>query len=248
VTQLLNTFYPETTFGGFSDVDGTLVFYARVRELTNAQATVLDVGCGRGAANEDPIRIRREIRTLRGYARRVIGIDVDPLASNNPLIDEFRLIEGSAWPLESCSVDTIVADWVLEHVADVRGFFSECQRVLRPGGFLALRTANVLSYVGLAARVVPNRWHNRALRAAGNGKRAEDVFATRYQCNTLWRLRRTLAEHGFRACVYGFDSEPHYLNFSSLAYRFGRFHQRHAPRALRAALFAFAERVAEAER
>ena len=71
MTQLLNTFYPETTFGGFSDVDGTLVFYARVRELTGASATVLDVGCGRGAASEDPIRVRREIRTLRGYGYRL---------------------------------------------------------------------------------------------------------------------------------------------------------------------------------
>ena len=74
MTQLLNTFYPETTFGGFSDVDGTLVFYARVRELTGASATVLDVGCGRGAASEDPIPITR-LRTELFDACVERGID-----------------------------------------------------------------------------------------------------------------------------------------------------------------------------
>jgi SAM-dependent methyltransferase len=241
--QLLATYYPEARFGGFADVDGTVVFYARVRSLIDHTSTVLDVGCGRGAAAEDDIRVRREMRTLRGYAGRVLGIDVDAAAAGNPLIDEFRLITEPGWPISTGAIDLIVADWVLEHVDDVAGFFAECRRVLRPGGYLALRTANLLSYVGLAARIVPNGLHRAALRVAGNGKRNDDVFETRYHCNTVWRLRAALQRHGFLACVYGYESEPHYLGFAGWAYRFGRFYQRHAPRAVRAALFAFAERL-----
>src|ERR1039458_7226174 len=69
--------YPEARFGGFSDVDGTIAFYGRVRALVEGGAVVLDVGCGRGGGCDDVVRYRREIRSLRGRAGRVIGIDVD---------------------------------------------------------------------------------------------------------------------------------------------------------------------------
>ena len=50
-------FYPESRFGGFTDIDGTVVFYLRVNSLINASSTVLDFGCGRGAYDEDTVRV-----------------------------------------------------------------------------------------------------------------------------------------------------------------------------------------------
>lgn len=58
--------YPETEFGGFADIDGTLAFYRRVNALLTPDSVVLDVGCGRGEYRDDPIPIRRDARILRG--------------------------------------------------------------------------------------------------------------------------------------------------------------------------------------
>src|SRR5438093_943558 len=41
-------YYPESRFGGFTGVDGTLAFYIRVNSLIDSSSVVLDVGCGRG--------------------------------------------------------------------------------------------------------------------------------------------------------------------------------------------------------
>ncbi|MFU8771779.1 MAG: SAM-dependent methyltransferase, partial [Anaerolineales bacterium] len=83
-------FYPESRFGGFSNVDGTIAFYQRVNSLIDLETIVIDVGCGRGAYQDDPIPYRKQLRELRHNCSRVIGIDVDPSAKDNPFVDEFR--------------------------------------------------------------------------------------------------------------------------------------------------------------
>ena len=100
-----NYFYPESEFGGFSDIDGTVSFYTRVNALLGDSFTVLDVGYDTGIYREDAVLFRRNLRILRGKGKKVIGIDVDSTAAENPCIDEFRLIEGNAWPVENDSVD-----------------------------------------------------------------------------------------------------------------------------------------------
>src|SRR5215472_4853874 len=125
-------FYPETAFGGFSDIDGTVVFYARVNALVRPDFVIVDFGCGRGSYAEDVVDFRRNLRCFNGRVTKVIGLDVDSAASNNPHLDEFRsLIPGQSWPVESASVDLIVCDFVIEHLADPESSFSEARRVLR---------------------------------------------------------------------------------------------------------------------
>jgi SAM-dependent methyltransferase len=235
------TFYPESRFGGFTDVDGTIAFYLRVAALIEPSFVVLDFGCGRGAYVEDPFPIHRQLRIFRGRAQRVIGVDVDAGAAANPVLDEFHLLQGDAWPLDDDSVDLCVCDHVLEHVERPAAFFSEAHRVLRKGGYLCIRTPNAWGYVALASRLVPNRLHAKVLaRVEEDPKDEADVFPTHYRCNSIPRLRRMLGERGFDHVVYGYDAEPGYLHFSKLAYRLGVLHQRFAPRFLSPALFAFA--------
>lgn len=233
--------YSEARLGGYTDIDGTVAFYGRVQALLPEHGTVVDVGCGRGAHSRDPVRFRRELRTLRGHGSRVVGIDVDSGAECNPLIDEFRQIDrNGVFPVADRECDLIVSDFVLEHVEDPELFFSECRRILRPGGRIALRTTNALGYVGLVSRLVPNRRHAAVVtRVQDGGRRERDVFPTTYRCNTTRRLRKTLARAGFDAVVYGFESEPRYFEFSRLLYALAVMHQRYAPRALRLSLFAF---------
>ena len=239
----MNRHYPETSFGGFTDVDGTVIFFSRVNAMLRPTDVVLDVGCGRGAYTTDSVPYRRNLRVLRGKVAKVIGIDVDPAGESNEAVDEFRLIDSSTWPVESDSVDVVLADWVLEHIADVPQFLGECRRVLRNGGLLCARTSNVMSYVGMLSRVIPNNLHSRALTVAQPERKAQDVFETTYKANTVRRLRSALKKAGFESVVYGYDSEPQYLAFSRIAYRIGVFHQRHAPSIIKPSLFAFARKV-----
>lgn len=240
-------FYPESRFGGFTDVDGTIAFYGRVNGLLKEDSVVLDVGCGRGLFLEDPVAFRRQLRNLRGKAARVIGLDVDEAAAANSSIDEFHRIDGkSPWPVADSSVDLLVSDCTLEHVPQPSEFFSEIRRVLKPGGVCCLRTSNSLSYVGLVARLIPNRLHSKVLAKVQDKRKPEDVFPTVYRCNTVGAVRRAMELHQFEHVVYGYEAEPSYLNFSKLAYFLGVLHQRFCPHPMRPAIFAFGRNLKSA--
>jgi 2-polyprenyl-3-methyl-5-hydroxy-6-metoxy-1,4-benzoquinol methylase len=235
--------YPETRFGGFTRIDGTIAFFTRVNALLHPDFTVLDVGCGRGEYAEDANVYRRNLRILKGKVQRVIGIDVEQTGQENPCIDEFRLIEGERWPVEDKIADMIVCDSVVEHLPNPDAFFEECRRALKLGGSLCLRTPNTRSYFGLVSRLIPNRLHTTALSQVKDRRKEEDVFPTLYRCNTRGRLRRALERHGFKACVYGYEAEPTYLSFNGLAYWLGTLHAKLAPQVFQLVLFGFARKV-----
>jgi len=236
--------YPETRFGGFTDVDGTIAFYTRVNALLNSESIVVDFGCGRGAHRDDPVGYRRELRNLSGRAKRVIGIDVDRAAAANSFVDEFQFLESDRWPLENRTVDLILSDCVLEHLPDPSGFFSESRRVLRPGGLLCVRTTNSWSYVGIFSRFIPNRAHAKVLRHVQDRRKEQDVFPALYRCNSMGKIRRELRAHGFDGVVYGHEAEPSYLSFSRFAFSLGVVHQKVAPSIFAPTIFAFARSIA----
>lgn len=236
----LATHYPESRFGGFTDVDGTVLFYTRVRALLRAGDTVLDAGCGVGHHTQDSLESRRRLRDLRDRAGAVIGIDLEADGCANPTLTEFRLIEDpTEWPVQASSVDLVLADCVVEHVQEPTRFFEQCARVLRNGGYLCLRTPNLRSYFGLISKLIPDRWHGELATRVQAGRHRQSVFKTYYRCNTVRRLRSQLRETGFEAAVYAHDSEPAYLSFSGVAYTVGVLYQRYAPRSLGVTLFAF---------
>lgn len=237
--------YPEREFGGFTRFDGTVAFYSRLQAVLPEEATVLDVGCGRGRSAEDASAYRRQLQNLQGPKRQVIGIDVDFAAASNPNLDQFRLIESvDVWPVEDASVDLLVSDYVLEHVDDPQTFFREVDRVLRPGGTVCLRTPNRWSYIAAVAQLVPNRLHARVTAKAQDGRAEQDVFPTRYRCNTRGSIRRQLNRLGYSAWVESIEAEPCYLHFSPLAYRIGSVVHRWLPRTFRSTLIAFASKPA----
>ena len=238
-----NVFYPESKFGGFTSVDGTVAFYSRVNALLSPAFTLLDFGCGRGAWVDDPLPYRRGLRNFKGRVSQVIGVDVNHQAADNPFIDEFHQIEATQWPLADHSVDLCVCDSVLEHVEFPGAFFTEARRVIKPGGFICLRTSNLWGYPALISRLTPNRLHLGILKKVKPGVIDQDIFPTYYRCNTLAALRRLLDCNGFEHVVYGHGTEPFYLSFSRFAYWLGNLHQKLAPGFLQPVILGFGRRI-----
>jgi SAM-dependent methyltransferase len=232
-------FYPEVKFGGFTDIDGTIAFFNRVNSFIEPNSVILDVGCGRGEYRDDPVLFRKNLRILKGKSTKVIGMDVDRNAQDNPFIDEFRLVENDSWPIESESVNLIVCDNVLEHIADPEKFFAETRRVLKNDGYLCIRTPNRWGYISLFATLVPNRYHAKVLSLVQDERKEEDVFPTYYKCNSARKIKKIMKKNGFDCVAYGYDAEPSYLSFSAIAYFFGVVHQRLAPKFFKPTLFAF---------
>ena len=214
-------FYPESKYGGFPDIDGTIIFYTRVKSLVNEQSTVLDFGCGRGAYGNDKIPIRRELQIFKGKVKKVIGIDIDKEAENNPYLNEFHLVDNEQWPLKDNSIDLCVCDSVLEHIEKPGTFFAEASRVLRDKGYLCIRTANKWAYVSVISKIIPNRLHVKVLNKVQDERRKEDVFPTFYKCNSIFKIRRMLKKSGFEHVVYGYEAQPCYLSFSKIVYSLG---------------------------
>jgi SAM-dependent methyltransferase len=236
--------FPEAEFGGYSDVDGTVAFYSRINSLLQPSHVVVDFGCGRGGGEEDLVPFRKNLRVLRGHVKKVIGLDVDAAGRQNLLIDEFKLLPTDGrWPVENTSVDLVYSDFVIEHLLNPDVFFQEAQRVLKTGGYICLRTPNVLGYVGIVASLVPRSLQARVLRKAQPDRLAEDVFPAVYRCNTIMALKKQLSTNGFHGTVYGYEAEPAYMNFSPVAYSLGTLYAKLAPGMFKSCLFAFARKA-----
>lgn len=213
--------YPEASVGGFSRLDGQIEFYTRINALVDEKSRVLDFGAGRGHWAVDPMpAMSRNLRWLKGKVAEVVGTDVDPAVLGNPSLDTALIVKlGEPLPLEDGSFDMIIADYVLEHVnkEDAQSVADDVMRLLKPGGWFAARTPNKWGMIGVGARVVPNKLHVRLLERLQPGRKAEDVFPTRYSMNTKRDLRRLFSAH--TVYVYGHTSEPTYFGHSTVAWR-----------------------------
>ncbi|MBW3644003.1 MAG: class I SAM-dependent methyltransferase [Actinobacteria bacterium] len=245
---VLRQLYPELRAGGFSRADGSLLFYARVNALLSPEMTVLDFGAGRGRdAVDDPVAIRRELRVIKGKVAEVVGVDIDPVVKSNPSLDRALVVEEDApLPFEDGSVDLIVSDFCFEHLRRPALAARELTRVLRPGGWLCARTPNRWGYIGVGARLVPNRLHTPLLRRLQPARQAHDVFPTAYRLNTRHALREHFPPEAFIDVSYMHNGMPAYFGHSISASRTARVVMRHMPESLSSLLFVFLQRRASA--
>lgn len=119
-----------------SEKNALIAFFV---ENVNAAAVtdILDLGCGTG----------RFSQTLSDtFDANVIGID-----PSQKMLDQarskvanarltFKQAPGEALPLNSDSVDLVFMSMVLHHLTDPQKTAHECDRVLRPGGHVCIRT------------------------------------------------------------------------------------------------------------
>jgi SAM-dependent methyltransferase len=212
MSDVVSIFYPENSAGGFSRCDGTVQFYQRVRALLRPDYVVLDFGAGRGAAYyQDPSLYRKSLRDLRGERRRVIGVDVDPVVSSNPYIDEAIVIDpASPLPFPNDTFDLIVSDSTFEHVSNASLIACELDRVLKVGGWICARTPNRNGYVALTNRIVPAGLAKRLVSSAQPDRKLEDIFPAHYRMNTLATLNMLFSADRYDHMSFAFDSEPRY--------------------------------------
>ena len=121
-----------------TDVNATRDLDARVvrdMPLPLAGRDVLEIGCGTG----------KNTLWLASQARHVTALDFSAgmiaraaaavaAAGSSDRVEFLHHDVRDAWPLPSASVDLVVGNLVLEHVAELEPVFREAARVLRAGG------------------------------------------------------------------------------------------------------------------
>ena len=192
------------------------VFEERVDALLQHGDTLLDAGCGRSV----PV-----LRKYLGRAGRLIGVELVDFA-NVPDGIETHNSDLANLPLADASVDLIMSRSVFEHLQDPLSVYREFFRVLRPGGAVVFRTANMWDYGTLVARLVPNRFHAAIVKRV-EGRDEEDTFPTAYRTNTAGDVRRLAAAAGLEVESFDYLSQyPNYLMFNGALFFLGSCYER----------------------
>jgi ubiquinone/menaquinone biosynthesis C-methylase UbiE len=179
--------------------------------LGDSSKVLLDAGCGRTV----PV-----LRKYMGRARRLIGIDLVDFTDVPPEIEAHNA-DLAKLPLPDACVDVIMSRSVFEHLTDPKSVYREFARVLRPGGRVVFLTANMWDYGTLAARLVPNRFHARVVKAV-EGRNEEDTFPTAYKTNTRGDVERLASAEGFQVESFQYLSQyPNYLMFNGFLFLIG---------------------------
>ena len=228
--SLTEHFYPEVKIGGFANVDGTLAFYSHIAAVLKPTDHVLEFGAGRGAnILENSSDYVRALQVFKGRCAQISGCDIDPIVLENPFMEEARVIQpGQPLPYPDAAFDLIVSNWVFEHIDQPAPVIDELLRILKPGGMICACTPNKYGYISLAARLVKNSAHDSILKKVQPGRKAHDVFPTRYRLNTIRDLRRIFGDR-VELVIGRTSAEPAYHFGISLVYRFFRLLHRVTP-------------------
>lgn len=189
--------------------------------LAQAQARLLDLGCGRGGLVEQ----------LDHPLSQMVGLDPDLDSLRQHRLDLPRVAAFShQLPFASRSFDVVVASWVLEHVARPALVFAEISRVLRSGGAFVFITPN-----GRHPLTTLNRQFGRFARLQGMiveklyGRHSDDTFPTYYRANTERTLCQLSQENGLCLTQLHPIPDPTYLAFTPLLFRFMCWFEAHLP-------------------
>jgi len=129
----------EIVYGkGYLSAGGDTEVAKNLRGFDLVGKQVLDLGCGLGGAS---VTMARDLG-----ATDIVALDIDEivlgradsLVKANNVDDRVKLVLGVPGPLEFASetFDLVYVTSVACHITDLRGFFGEIARVLKPGGWL----------------------------------------------------------------------------------------------------------------
>lgn len=199
-------YYPRAQWPGIQ-------YESAVTRGHHGDGVLLELGCGRDA---------RRLKRMTQAFERGVGIDLE-VAGRYTADDAARLIHGDGHhiALQDNSVDVIAMANVAEHLERPAESFAECLRVLKPGGRMVVMTVNQWFPPIAAARLMPHGLRQIANRIA-SGTELEDTFPAYYRANTTKSLEQAARTAGFTVDELRYmPHHPHYLMFSTIAYRAG---------------------------
>ncbi len=197
-------------------------FEALVRRYVEPAALVLDVGCGRGGVME----------LFWQSVRLAVGVDPDfaSLAERRARLPA-ACGRGEALPFRTGTFNLTIGMWVLEHLPRPKQALREVWRVLAPGGHFVFITPNAQHPL-----IWANRWSwampvvQRLLIPRLYGRAEADTFRTYYGANLPARLQGLAGACGFRVVSLRAVSDPTYLAFNELSFRFSVWLESRLPR------------------
>ena len=196
---------------------------AIVRGYATREASVLDLGCGRGGVVE---LIWRDVRLAA-------GLDPDAPSLTGRRAPGMPILRGVGehLPFASGSFDLVVCVWVLEHLREPSTVFGEVARVLRPGGHFVFLTPNlrnpllVLNRIGKTLPQLQTRLVSRFY-----GRHEADTFPVQYRANTVGALRRLAAASGLEVAELRVVPDPTYLAVNGFMFTTSVFAERLTPK------------------
>ncbi len=212
--KLYKRYYPDLKH------DGTRKFYGWIREYTNPNMTLLNLGAGPAT--------KKSIRIFKGEVASVIGADIDPVVLSNEELDEGYLIKDGVLPFSDNYFDLAYSDFVLEHIEDPKQFLQEVYRVLKPGGSFFFRAPNKYHYVAIIARSTPHWFHDLvANRVRGLSEDSHEPWPTFYRLNSQGLIQRYANQVGFEHIELRFvEAEPSYFMFHAIPFMLGVAYER----------------------
>jgi ubiquinone/menaquinone biosynthesis C-methylase UbiE len=197
-------------------VDGTQMFAQLVRDRLFPGVRVLNLGAGRGDGPLD----------FSAPDRSIVGIDSDPVIAGNRWLTHRSRGAAEALPFRDQTFDLVYMDWVIEHLAHPVDSAREIFRVLRPGGYVAFRTGNLLHYSYAISHFTPQSFHDAIVKIVAPDEELH-TFPTYYRMNTLGAVRRTMEAVGLREDVLILNEpNPAYLAMSSATFLAGVAYER----------------------
>lgn len=179
--------------------------------IKDGETILLDAGCGRSV----PV-----LRKFLGRAKRLIGVELVDFTDVPQGIETYKA-DLARLPLPAESVDLIISRSVFEHLTDPASVYQELARVSKPNGKVVFLTANIWDYGTAVARLVPNRYHAKVVRAV-EGRNEEDTFPTAYRTNSRTAVDALAAANGFQVRSFDYLSQyPNYLMFNGVAFFLG---------------------------
>ena len=170
-----------------------------------SDATVLDIGCGRGIARDNLWQW-----AIRPYAKEYWGIEPDPsISPDEGLFDHTQTALMETAELPESSIDVAYSWMVMEHVEKPVEFCEALYRALKPGGTYFFATPNSKHYFTIAAKLCKNlRVDEKVLSLI---RKQDDLDDYHYPVQYKFNSEAMVADVAEKACF----SAPDFLYIES---------------------------------
>lgn len=200
----------------------------RLLERGGPGTSLLDLGCDDGALT---VRFGAVVGTNELHGIEIVESQAR-LATERGV--EVRTADlNTSFPYPDGTVDVVVSNQVLEHLAEADNFVREIFRVLRPGGYAVVSTENLASWHNIASLLVG--WQPFSLaNVSDNGGGLGNPLAVHRDEPFEWKSWEHVRVYAFRGFAelfsrHGFAVEAvRGAGYFPLPARVGRWDRRHA--------------------